>query len=319
MSTAVVDHSPAAVADGRRQVLLGIAAMMLAVAVFAVMEAAVKWLSDGYPTLQIVFFRSAFALLPLGLLLWWRGELRSGIRTRRLSAHLVRSSIGFGSLVGFFYAYGQMPLADVIAIGFAAPICLTALSVWLLAEKVGLHRWSAVVMGLGGVLIMVRPDGGVFAPAASVALAATVLYALAMIQVRRMAVTETAGATVFYFSLLSVVLSGLTLPWNWVTPGPFDAALLVLIGLLGGVGQIALTHAYRLAPVSAVAPFDYVSLLWGVLFGWLLWGDLPAWATLAGAIIVAASGLYILHREAHRPVPRAMPPTGDGSSALGPL
>ena len=287
--------------DGRGAILLGIGAMMLAVAVFAVMEAAVKWLSSGYPTLQIVFFRSAFALVPLYVLLLWRGDALAGIRTRRMTEHLLRSAIGFGALVGFFHAYGQMPLADVIAIGFAAPIFLTALSVWLLHEKVGRHRWAAVVAGLCGVLLMVRPDGGVFAPAAAVALAATLLYALAMIQVRRMSATESATATVFCFSVFSLVASGLAMPLQWIMPTPLDAILLILIGLLGGIGQIALTYAYRLAPVSVVAPLDYVSLLWGVLFGWLIWGDLPAGATLAGAAIVAASGLYILHRETRRP------------------
>jgi drug/metabolite transporter (DMT)-like permease len=288
---------PAAVQ--RRTILRGIAFLIGGDFIFAVMEGLVKWLSAGYPTLQIAFCRSLGALV-VALLLAASGPGLASLRTRRLGGQLWRSTFGFASLVGFFYAYGAMPLADAIAIGFAAPIFMTALSIWLLGERVGLHRWSAVIIGFAGVLVMVRPGQGPLGGPAMIALAATFLYALAMIQVRKLSPTESAGTIVFYFSLFSTFASGLAMPVVWVAPDWQDALLLAGVGVLGGLGQLGLTQAFRLAPVSVVAPFDYIMIVWGTAIGWYVWGDLPDGATIVGAVIVVASGIYILQREARR-------------------
>jgi drug/metabolite transporter (DMT)-like permease len=273
---------------------------------FTVMEGLVKWLSAGYSTLQIAFCRSLGALAVAMVLASLSGGGLKSLRTRHLGGQLWRSAFGFVSLLGFFYAYGAMPLADTIAIGMAAPIFMAALSVWLLGERVGLHRWSAVIVGFVGVLVMLRPGVGATNPVALIALGATILYALAMIQVRKLSRTESSNAIVFYFSLFSTIAAGATMPFLWVTPGWSDAALLAGVGLLGGAGQLCLTQAYRLAPVAVVAPFDYLALIWGTAIGWYVWSDLPDAPTIAGAGVVAASGLYILHREARRGV--AVPP-----------
>jgi len=285
---------------GRRQVLLGIASMVAAVAVFSGMDALIKKLAGDYPTVQIVFFRNLFAFIPLAIFLAATGTRLASLRTRRLGGHMLRAVYGFVAMMLFFYCFGVMPLVDVIAIGFAAPIFMTALSVLLLREQVGVHRWSAVIVGFLGVLVMVRPGQSGFGLAALLALLATLAYALAIIQVRVLSRTEPASSIVFYVSLFAVLASGLLLPFYWRTPDPAGFLLLAATGVLGGVGQILITTAFRLAPISIVAPFDYTALIWGGMLGWIFWGEVPQAATLAGAAIVIASGLYILHRETRR-------------------
>jgi len=283
----------------------GIVLMLLSVLLFACMDVVVKWLGATYPTLQIVFFRSLFAFIPLSLFIF-RGIGLAALRTRRPIQHVVRSLVGLMAMTSFFYAYSQMPLANAVAIGFAAPIFITALSVPLLGEKVGPRRWIAVLVGFIGVLVIVRPDAGVFHAAAPVALAGTVFYALAMIFVRRLGRTETSTAIVFYFTLCCTLVSGVFMPFVWVSPDAEGWALLILVGLLGGLAQMAMTNAVRLADISVVAPFDYTALLWTALFGFLIWSEVPGLSVWLGAVIVVASGVYILYREAHLGLPRGM-------------
>jgi drug/metabolite transporter (DMT)-like permease len=248
--------------------------------------------------LQIVFFRSAF-----GLLISIGPVMRNGrtlLATKRPWLHLARAILGFGALVCFFEAFVGMPFADVYAISFAAPLFITALSVPFLGEHVGWRRWTAVAVGLAGVLLMVRPGAGVFEAAALIALAGTACYALAMILVRVLARTDSNIAIVFYFGIMATFLSGLTLPFVWVTPAWEDLIWLALIGIIGGAAQLILTQSFRMAPVSLLTPFEYVAMLWAVLFGWLFWRELPDPYFYAGAPLVIAAGLYILHRETSR-------------------
>ncbi len=266
------------------------------------MDSLVKWVAPRIPVMQIVFFRSLFAFVPITLLIIRNGGIAT-LRTNRLGGHARRSLCGVVSLAGFIYAFGHMPLADVVGIGFSAPLFITALSVPLLGERVGVRRWSAVLVGFVGVLIMVRPGSGVFDPAAAVALGATVLYALAMIFIRSLGRSESTGAIAFYYTLLCSVIGAAFLPFQWITPEPLDAVLLVVIGLIGGCGQLLITSAFRNAPAAVIAPFDYVSMLYVSLIGYAVWGDVPDHALLIGAVIVIASGLYILHRETRRAVP----------------
>jgi drug/metabolite transporter (DMT)-like permease len=285
-----------------RAVLRGILCVLIATACFAIMDSLVKWVAPRIPVMQIVFFRSLFAFVPITLLIIRNGGIAT-LRTNRLGGHARRSLCGVVSLAGFIYAFGHMPLADVVGIGFSAPLFITALSVPLLGERVGVRRWSAVLVGFVGVLIMVRPGSGVFDPAAAVALGATVLYALAMISIRSLGRSESTGAIAFYYTLLCSVIGTAFLPFQWVTPAPLDAVLLVVIGLIGGCGQLLITSAFRNAPAAVIAPFDYVSMLYVSLIGYAVWGDVPDRALLIGAVIVIASGLYILHRETRRAAP----------------
>ncbi|MFQ5772947.1 MAG: DMT family transporter [Kiloniellaceae bacterium] len=283
----------------------GIALMVLAVGLFAIMDALVKWLGPTYPTLQLVFFRNLFAFVPLAVYMLRAGSL-TGLRTRRPFAHAVRALVGLASLSCLFYAFAHMPLADVVAISFAAPLFVTALAVPLLGEVVGRRRWTAVLVGFLGVLIMIRPDAGVLEPVAIVALAGTVGYALVMIFVRKLSRTESSAAIVFYYSLSSTLIAGAFMPFQWVTPNAEDLVLLIAVGLVGGLAQITVTNAFRLADVSVVAPFDYTAMIWAALLGFFVWGDMPELNIWIGVAVVVASGVYIARRETRLGLPRGI-------------
>ncbi len=279
----------------------GIVCIVLAMLLFTLIDTLVKWLSArGYATWQLVFCRSLFSYIPILLLIRFQGGVRL-LRTTRLRAHLLRAVVGLGALWTWFYAYRQLALADAYALGFSAPLFMTALSVPLLGERVGIHRWGAVAVGFAGVLIMVQPGSGVFDVAALWVLVSAVLYALAMIQVRGLGATEPALTTVFYFTSLCTVASAVSLPMVGQWPETWlDGSLMVAVGLLGGVAQVCLAQAYRLAPVSTIAPFDYTGMVWAVLLGLAVFGEAPGWPVLVGSAVVIASGLYILRREALR-------------------
>ena len=283
----------------------GIALMVFAVGIYAIMNALVKWLGPSYPTLEIVFFRSIFAFVPIVFFLRHTAALAS-LRTAHPLGHALRALVGMVSLSLFFYAYVHMPLANVIAISFAAPLLVTALSVPMLGERVGWRRWSAILVGFLGVVVMVKPDSGVFGWIAAAAFAATVCYALVMVILRKLSRTESSGAIVFYYALISTVAAGAFIPFLWVTPDAEGWILLILLGLIGGVAQIAMTNAFRLADVSIVAPFDYTAMIWTALLGYFIWGDVPGPNIWIGVAIVMASGIFILYREAHLGLPRGI-------------
>jgi drug/metabolite transporter (DMT)-like permease len=273
--------------------------MLLQAFLFSAMDALVKLATVRHPTGQIIFFRNLFALVPLYFFIRQAGGLGI-LRTQRLGQHILRSLGGIASMFCLFLAYAYMPLADAMAIATAGPIFLTALSVPLLGEHVGWRRWAAVFAGFIGILIITRPGSGVFGVAALLPLAGAFFYALAMVQIRKLSTSEPPVRIVFYFTIAAVVLGGASLPWQWVTPTPLSLVYLVGIGLVGGFAQMAMTHAFRLAPVAVVAPFDYTSLVFATGFGYAIWGQVPDRFVWAGAAIVIASGLYILHRETVR-------------------
>jgi drug/metabolite transporter (DMT)-like permease len=273
--------------------------MLLQAFLFSAMDALVKLATVRHPTGQIIFFRNLFALVPLYFFIRQAGGLGI-LRTQRLGQHILRSLGGIASMFCLFLAYAYMPLADAMAIATAGPIFLTALSVPLLGEHVGWRRWAAVFAGFIGILIITRPGSGVFGVAALLPLAGAFFYALAMVQIRKLSTSEPPARIVFYFTIAAVVLGGASLPWQWVTPTPLSLVYLVGIGLVGGFAQMAMTHAFRLAPVAVVAPFDYTALVFATGFGYAIWGQIPDRFVWAGAAIVIASGLYILHRETVR-------------------
>jgi drug/metabolite transporter (DMT)-like permease len=270
--------------------------MVLSVFLFSCMDALIKWVAADYPIGQIVFFRNLFAFIPVLLYLPRAGGL-AVLRSRRPGGHIVRGVFGVAAMGCVFTAFALMPLAEAVALMLSGPIFLTALSVPLLGERVGIRRWSAVGVGFVGVLVMTRPGAGVFQPAALLAIGGAALYALAMISVRRLGSSEPAPTIVFYFTLFATCISLLSLPVQWVTPGAADFALLAAVGLIGGIAQLAMTQAFRLAPVALIAPFEYGSLVFAVLFGYAIWDELPDTYVLVGAAVVVSSGLYILHRE----------------------
>lgn len=273
----------------------GIAFMCAAALAFTIVDALVKWLTTSYPTMELVFFRGLFAFIPILALVARSGGV-SAVRTYRPAAHMLRSTFALVAMMTSFFAFTHMPLADVIAIGFSAPLFVTGLSVLLLGEKVGIRRWSAVLVGFVGVLIMVRPGGAIGWPAWAALLAALCMAGSAIV-IRTMSDTERSVTIVFYNTLTIMSAGAITLPFTWVTPAAADWPALVALGVCGGVGQLCLTEAYRSAPVSVVAPFNYSAILWATLFGFAIWGDVPNLPLIAGAALVISSVLYLLHRE----------------------
>ena len=226
----------------------------------------------------------------------YEGGFKS-LKTRRPLVHIGRYLLVLALSFSFFWALSQMKLVDAISITFAAPIFITALSVPLLKELVGWHRWVAIGIGFCGVLIMLRPGMGVFQWAALVVLGSAVVYALLMITTRAFKSTESTAALMLY-PQLGMSLTGIILvPFFWVTPSLGDLGLFALAGMFGSVGVMCLTHAFRLAPVATISPFEYSALIWATLLGFLLWGELPDTYTVIGASIVISSGLYIIYRE----------------------
>ena len=285
--------------------LAGIAIMIAGIAGFAVMDATIKWLTADYPVPQVIALRSWFGL---PLLVWL--SLREGglpaLRTRRPLVHVGRYLLVLLLSLSFFWALSQMKLVDAIAIAFAAPIIITALSVPLLREEVGLRRWIAISVGFCGVLVILRPGLGVFQWAALAALGSALVYALLMITTRAFKSTESTASLMLY-PQIGISLTGVIMVnFFWVTPTLFDLALFALAGFFGSIGVMCLTHAFRLAPAAVIAPFEYTALVWGTLLGYLVWGELPDGITLLGASIIVASGLYIIYRET-RQTDRANP------------
>ncbi|HYH37149.1 MAG TPA: DMT family transporter [Azospirillum sp.] len=286
----------------RENARLGIVSMLAAMVLMTVMNALAKHLAAHYPLTEVTFFRNLFALLPATAMVVAAGG-RTCLRTKHWRGHLWRAVVGLTSMGLLFWSYHLLPLADAMAISYSAPLFLTALSVPLLGERVGPFRWGAVAVGFVGVLIIVQP-GGALDKGAAVALAAALAYALAMVAMRQLGRTERPVTTVFYFTAIATLLSGLTLPFAWAAPGWGDVGLMALMGLAGGGSQYFSTRAYALAPAVVIGPFSYAGILWAVLLGWLVWGDVPSVAMMTGAGIVVASGLLILFRETHRAEPR---------------
>ncbi len=283
---------------------LGILLKVLSALAFTVMAASLKLVSTGYPTGELVFFRSFFALIPLLAWLTWQGDLVDAVRTNDMRGHLMRGAFGSAGMFCGFVALTYLPLHDAIAIGYATPLIVVVLAALVLKETVRAYRWSAVALGFLGVLIMLSPHPrgprtmeGASAFGAMFALVAACCSAGATIQVRRLTATEKTGAIVLYFSLLTTVLGLATVVLGWRLPPLDDLVLLVLIGVLGGIGQILLTSCYRHADTSIIAPFEYTTMIWALLFGWFVFGELPTRAVVGGGSIVAAAGIFVLWRE----------------------
>lgn len=287
--------------------LRGISYKCLSVVVFTLMAALIKATSQdglGVPPGQQVFFRSSFAIPVILVWLVMRGELRVGLKTRRPMGHFYRGIVGTGSMALGFWALSLLPLPEVTVIGYAAPLLTVILAAMFLNEKVGVFRMSMVALGLFGVVIVLSPRLSTGGPmdlhqslGTVVTLAAAGCTALAMIFVRKLVQEERTSAIVFWFSVTSTLLSLLTLPFGWILPDAETMALLVTIGLLGGVGQILLTSAYRFADASLVAPFEYASMLMAIVIGWTIFGEAPTQHMLIGAALIISAGILIIWRE----------------------
>lgn len=290
-------------APAKDRVAAGILLVLGAVLLLSMMDVVVKWMSTGYTTVELVFWRGLFGLLPIIAFIAVSGGL-TVLRTKKPLVHLGRGLLNLGALFCFFYAFSVMPLADAYAIASSAPLFITALSVPFLGERVGVHRWSAVVIGFFGVLIVFRPwegteDGGLHILGATATLLGALFFAFMAISNRWLGRNDTSQAIMLYSNLVVVGTSGVAMAI--LAPGlpPLaDLGLFFCAGLLGGAGVICMTHAFRIAPPSALSPFDYTGIVWGIFFGLLLFDDWPDPYMLIGSVVIMTSGLYILYREA---------------------
>lgn len=300
---------------------LGILFKLGSAFLFTVMAALIRVVGLDVPLGEIVFARSFFALIPILIWLRWRGVFRRALVTDRHLGHMLRGMIGVGSMFLLFAGLARLPLPDATALGYASPLFVVIFAAVLLREKIHAVRWTAVAVGLCGVLVMLWPQletGGLAAAlrggpkadetAAGVAFAlgATVLTAAAMIQIRRLTETEGTGTIVFYFSVWSSVAGLASAPiLGWAWPDARTGLLLVAIGCVGGVAQILLTESYRRADASLIAPFEYSTILWALAIGYLAFGDLPSGWTAVGGAIVVASGVAVAFRERQLGIKRA--------------
>jgi len=264
-------------------------------ALFTVLDTVAKYMSQSFPVLQIVWARYFFHILILGVILAPR--LPRMLRTANLGLQIVRSIFLLGATGFFFSAVSQMPLASASAIMFVSPMLVTALSVPLLGEKVGPHRWASVLVGFTGALVIIRPGSDTMDPAALLALGAACSYSFYQITTRRLAGVDAPLTTLAYSASVGALVSSLGVPLVWVTPAPADWVGLAMLGVIGGIGHFTLIKSFENAPVATLTPFGYTSLIWATLLGFLVFGDLPDRWTVVGALIIAASGLYIVHRE----------------------
>jgi drug/metabolite transporter (DMT)-like permease len=285
--------------------LLGIYLKLGSLVLFCTMDAMVKALGSTYDAFQLMLFRSAIAMAPVAVIIWRAGGLKT-VRPNRPWMQAARIAVAFGSTLGFFYVFPRMPLVDAYAISFAAPLFMVALSVPMLGEPVGWRRWTAVVVGFAGVLIMLDPWGMEIHVMSLVVLGATFCYALSGVMLRLLSRYDSDVVALFWLSLATSAASLVGAVPAWVWPTPIDWVWLIVMGLLGGVAQILSTRAWRLAPTAVLAPFDYTSIVLAVLFGYLWFKEEPSWMVWFGLPLVIGSGLYILHRERVRARERAL-------------
>jgi drug/metabolite transporter (DMT)-like permease len=294
----------------------GIALKLGSVLLFTIMASCVKAARDVAPPGETVFFRSFFAIPPILIYAWMRGRMADVFVARDPLAHATRGVVGVTSMFAGFTALAYIPLPEQIAIGFAAPLIATGLAALLLRERVRLFRWAAVAIGLVGVIVMIEPrltlaaGGGVGdreSLGAGFALMAAATAAFATIHIRKLVQTETTLSIVFWFSVTCTLAGLATAPFGWAWPEPSIFALLVAAGLLGGTAQILLTESYVHADASTLAPFDYSSMLYALLIGWLIFAEIPTAQVLVGAAIVIAAGLFIIYREHRLRIDRSKP------------
>ncbi|PZQ48984.1 MAG: EamA family transporter [Rhodovulum sulfidophilum] len=291
----------------------GIAFKMLSVTCFTLMAVLVKASAPHVPSGQTVFFRSFFAIPVILVWLATRGDLRHGLETINPMGHFWRGLAGTTSMMLVFAALGLLPLPEATALGYAAPLLVVIFAAMFLGEEVRAFRLGAVFVGLAGVLIVLWPrmtlgtDGATPSQTlgATLAIGAAVFAALAQVFVRKLVHVEQTAAIVFYFSVTGAVVGLMTLPFGWVLPSAWEAALLVGAGLIGGVGQILLTESYRHAEASVVAPFEYTSMLLAIALGYFVFAEAPTGSTLGGAALIVLAGLFIIWRERQLGLQRA--------------
>lgn len=316
-----------AVPDNRLQ---GIGAILGAMLVLSAQDAFIKSISADYPLHQIILLRAATALLLVALFVHWEGGI-SILRSNRPGLQALRCLLIVVANTAFFLGLAALPLADAVAIFFVAPVFITALAAPMLGEKIGPFRWTAVLAGLLGVIVMVRPGTDAFRPEALLPVSAALAYALMQMLTRRLGVSSKASALAFYIQLTFLAVSALVglglgdgrfsgsshpslefMTRAWARPEMADLALMILVGVLSAVGSYLMSQAYRKGEAAIIAPFEYLALPLSILWGYLLWSELPGRASWLGMALIVFAGLFLFYREVlhgrplavERPLPR---------------
>ncbi len=261
---------------------------------FAAMGATIKVISADLPTEMAVFFRNLFGLI--ALLPWL---LHGGVRalaTQHFNAHLMRSLAGVAAMYCFFYAIHYLPLSEAVLLNFTAPLFMPFVVLIWFRESVSRALWGAIAVGFIGILLILKPGMAMFSPAALIGLASGALAALAVANIRRMAQTEPTTRIVFYFCIISTLVSVVPLLWRWQTPDPALWGFMILSGIFATAGQLLLTRSYALASASFIGPFTYSSVVFATIIGWLLWGENPHALTLSGALLVCVAGIIAMRQ-----------------------
>ena len=295
---------------------VGISAVVAGLFLFSLQDVAIKSFSDDYSVLQIVVIRGLCALLVVGAVVMIVLGAR-GFIVRQPLLIIAKGLLGFVSYLVYYMAIASLPLADVVAITFSCPLMVTTMSAFLLREQVGIRRWSAIVVGFIGVLVVVGPSGKIGNIAVAFAALAALTYAISSVMARFIGPEDQPWTVTFYFTLshfaggvvvsLVVLALGLSLHTDhpsiafllrpWSMPEQVDLLVMVAIGINAAAGFYFLNKAYLSAPASRVAPFEYTYLIWAVMFGYLIWGEIPDATTLIGVSMLIGSNLYVLHRE----------------------
>jgi len=282
--------------DGHQTAANGIGCMVAGCAFLMMSDAFSKWLTQTYSVGQVMSLRNVFVLIPLFLVVWYKGNFKE-LRVHSWRAQIFRSVFHVMPAILFVTSVSLLPLADVHAIGFAGPIFIAALSPLMLGEHVGWHRWTAIVIGFGGILIMLRPTGASFSLVGLIPLAAALTASFRDLITRRMSRTETSTSMLVVSSIAVVVAGACTMPFDWKPLTWISLLLFIGNGFVNACAHFLIIESYRLAQAPVVSPFKYSILLWATLFGYMIWGNVPDRWIIIGAIPVVASGLYILRRE----------------------
>ncbi len=274
---------------------LGFLYMFLSVCAFSLMDLIVKWTAD-YPLGQVLFFRGFFGIVFYFFIIP-KDRRKNFYYTKRFRLHFFRCFSGIIALIAIFIALRNLPLATVVSISFAAPIFTTIFSIFLLNEKVGIYRWAAVIIGFVGIIIITEPG----LESMNIYYMFPIIFCLGLsyvaIAIRKLSSTEPVWLISLNFSF-AITLAGLiTIPYGWKLPDSIDFLILALVGLFGGIANLWLSQSYKFSEVSLVTPLKYLGLIFAILFGYLIWGEVPSFKSLIGAILVIASSIIIFRRE----------------------
>ena len=272
--------------------------MFMSICAFSIMDLIVKW-SEHYPLGQVLFFRGFFGVLFYFLIIP-KDRLHNFYYTKRAGLHFLRSFSGLIALVAIFIALRSLPLATVVSISFAAPIFTTIFSIFLLNERVGVYRWLAVVVGFIGILIITEPG----ISSLNIFYIFPIIFCIGLsyvaITIRKLSTTEPVWLISLYFSISITLLSLFSLPLGWIMPSIKDFMILAMIGIFGGVANLWLSQSYKYSEVSLVTPLKYLALVFAIIFGYLIWDEIPTIKSLFGAALVIISTLIIFRREIYK-------------------